>query len=409
MSGWGLLGRTLGHSFSPAIHRALWGCGDYQLLPMEEKEARAFLAARPFEGINVTIPYKRLALEMCDVVDARAARIGAVNTVVNRSGVLYGYNTDYDGMRACLARAGIGLAGQKVLVFGSGGTSRTACTLAADAGARCTVVVSRSGPDNYENLGRHADAGVLLNTTPLGMFPSPEGLPADPARFAALRGVMDAVYNPLATRFVQLARAAGVPACGGLAMLVEQGRAAAELFSGRPVAPGAADRCLAELARAESNLVLIGMPGCGKTTVGRLLAERLGRPFVDLDAEIVREAGRTIPELFAAEGEEGFRARESAAVRRFAAQHGLVLACGGGTPLREENRIALHGNGRLYYLSCEPGRLSGEGRPLSGSPEAIRRLYEQRRGLYGRTADRIIEADTSPEAEARAIEEDFNA
>lgn len=409
MSRYGLLGRTLGHSFSPQIHAQLWGCTDYALLPMEEPEARAFLAARAFSGVNVTIPYKRLALELCDEVDATAARIGAVNTVVNRQGVLKGYNTDYAGMQACLARAGIGLAGKKVLVLGSGGTSKTACAVARDAGARQVVVISRTGENNYDNLEKHRDAEILLNTTPVGMFPKLSALPVEPSRFPALCGVMDAVYNPLATVLVQKARELKVPAVGGLAMLVEQGRAAAQLFGEKSISSQAADACLAQLWRSQSNVVLIGMPGCGKTTVGRQLARQLGRPFVDLDAEIEQEAGCAIPELFARQGEEAFRQMETRQVQKWGAEHGLVLACGGGTPLREENRQALRANGRIYWLNCEVQRLSGVGRPLSATPEAILKLYDQRKEIYRALADVRLSADTSPEQEARTIEEDFNA
>ncbi len=407
MSTHGLLGRSLGHSFSPEIHAQLWGCTDYALLAMQPEEARRFLAGRQYDWLNVTIPYKQLALQLCDVVDERAAAIGAVNTVVNRGGVLTGYNTDYCGMQLAMESAGIPLAGKKVLVLGSGGTSHTACAVARGAGAASVTVISRRGPDNYENLARHADAQVLINTTPVGMFPNGDGQPVELSAFASLCGVMDAVYNPLETRLVQAARARGIPATGGLPMLVEQGRAAAEYFSGQPISRAAAAQCLARLRRGQSNVVLIGMPGCGKTTVGRLTARRLGRPFVDLDALIEQNAGRTIPQIFAQEGEQAFRALETAAVRQVGAQHGLVIACGGGTPLRAENRLALAGNGRIYYLEADCARLSGEGRPLSSSPAAIRRLYDERHALYERLAHCRIAADATPEAEADAIAAEF--
>lgn len=216
MSLHGLLGRTLGHSFSPSIHAMLWGCEDYRLLPMEPEEASAFLLKKEYDWLNVTIPYKTLALELCDVVHPHAAAIGAVNTVLNRDGVLYGYNTDFAGMRSALAMAGIALAGKKVLVLGSGGTSLTARAVAAAEAAAQVVVISRSGPDNYNNLEKHADAQVIINTTPVGMYPHGDEAPLSLEGFPALEGVLDAVYNPLATPLVQAARARGIPAAGGL-------------------------------------------------------------------------------------------------------------------------------------------------------------------------------------------------
>ncbi len=408
MSLHGLLGRTLGHSFSPPIHAILWGCEDYRLLPMEPEEARAFLLKKEYDWLNVTIPYKTLALELCDVVHPHAAAIGAVNTVLNRDGVLYGYNTDFAGMRSALAMAGIALAGKKVLVLGSGGTSLTARAVAAAEAAAQVVVISRSGPDNYSNLEKHADAQVIINTTPVGMYPHGDEAPLSLEGFPVLEGVLDAVYNPLATPLVQAARARGIPAAGGLAMLVEQGRAAAEHFSGVAIPQEKGLQCLRTLEKQQSNLILAGMPGCGKSTVGRLTAQRLGRRFVDLDKAIEEKAGRSIPEIFAAEGEEAFRALETAAAKEYGAQHGLVIACGGGTPVRPVNRTALAGNGRVYYLDADVDRLSGEGRPLSKSPEAIRALWQARHAIYEAFADVTI-PDTDPETETNRIVEDFNA
>lgn len=404
----GLVGKTLGHSFSPLLHGWMWGC-DYRLFPMDENAVRAFFQAREFDGVNVTIPYKRLALSLCDEVDARAARTGAVNTVVNRNGRLYGYNTDCDGMKFCLARAGIPLSGRKVLIFGSGGTSHTARAVSEDAGVREVVVVSRTGEDNYENLSRHEDAEVLLNTTPVGMFPDTEKSVVDPARFPHLCGVVDVVYNPLATLLVESARALGIPATGGLPMLAAQAKYAAELFTGRSLPDEVTERCLGRLERMERNLILVGMPGCGKTTVGSLLATRLGRPFIDLDAEIEKAAGESIPSIFAGSGEKVFRDWETETLRRFGKEHGAVVACGGGAVLRPENRFLMRQNGRIYYLRRDTGKLASDGRPLSHSPEAVRRLYEERHGLYEAISDARIDCNGAPEAAAAEIAKEYEA
>ncbi|HPE16956.1 MAG TPA: shikimate kinase [Oscillospiraceae bacterium] len=404
----GLVGKTLGHSFSPLLHKWMWGC-DYALWPMDEDAARAFFAARDFDGVNVTIPYKRLALSLCDEVDPRAVRIGAVNTVVNRNGRLFGCNTDYGGMKFCIARAGISLAGRKVLVFGSGGTSHTACAVAQDAGAREIVVVSRAGENNYENLSRHEDAEILLNTTPVGMYPDTERCVADPSRFPRLSGVVDVVYNPLTTLLVARARTLGIPATGGLPMLAAQAKYAAELFTGQSLPDELTEQCLSRLSRMQRNLILIGMPGCGKTTVGKMLAARLERPFVDLDAEIERSAGRRIPDIFAGAGENAFRDLETEALRRVGKEHGAVVACGGGAVLRPENRFLMRQNGKLYYLLRDTEKLASDGRPLSRSPEAVKRLFEARRGIYEAISDARIDCNGAPETAADEIAKEWEA
>lgn len=404
---YGLIGKTLGHSFSPQLHQWMWGC-DYRLLPMDEAEAEAFFTHRAFDAVNVTIPYKQLALRRCDVVDERAARIGAVNTVVNRNGVLYGYNTDYDGLTACIRRAGICLCGKKVLILGTGGTSHTAHAVAEDLKAGEIVTISRSGPDNYETLSRHADAGVLINTTPVGMSPNAGAAAVDVAAFPHLTGVVDVVYNPLTTYLVYEARRRGIPATCGLSMLVIQAQRAAEHFTGGPIPEQAAEAALRRIQAQQGNIVLMGMPGSGKSTVGAIVAQKTGRPFVDLDEEIVRQAGCSIPELFDREGEAGFRAWESRVLREVSAGHGLVIALGGGTPVAEGNRYFIRQNGTVYYLRRPIEVLSGEGRPLSKSPEAIRALYEARRDIYESMADHTVDCGAlSPEAAAEAIAKEW--
>ena len=386
---YGLLGEKLGHSFSPQIHRDLAGY-DYQLLPTPPEAVEALFARRAFQGLNVTIPYKRTVMPLCDEIDPRAAAIGAVNTVVNRNGRLTGYNTDIDGFLYMARRAGVDMAGKKVVILGSGGTSRTARAAAGELGAREIVTVSRRGEDNYQNLSRHADAQVLVNTTPVGMYPNWGQSPVSLESFPALEGVLDVVYNPLRTALLLQAEERGLPRSCGLPMLVAQAKRAAELFTGQNIDDSRAEAVLHGLREQFTSIVLIGMPGCGKTTVGRALAEKLGRTFVDLDEEIVRRAGTSIPEIFAREGEAGFRERESALVREFGERTGLVVSTGGGVVTRRENYIPLKQNGLLLHLRRDPAALPTDGRPLSQAT-APEELWRRRAPLYAAFADGEID------------------
>ena len=386
---YGLLGERLGHSFSPQIHRDLAGY-DYQLLPTPPEAVEDLFARRAFQGLNVTIPYKRTVMPLCDEIDPRAAAIGAVNTVVNRNGRLTGYNTDIDGFLYMARRAGVDMAGKKVVILGSGGTSRTARAAAGELGAREIVTVSRHGEDNYQNLSRHADAQVLVNTTPVGMYPNWGQSPVSLESFPALEGVLDVVYNPLRTALLLQAEERGLPCSCGLPMLVAQAKRAAELFTGQNIDDSRAEAVLHGLRGQLTSIVLIGMPGCGKTTVGRALAGKLGRTFVDLDEEIVRRAGMSIPEIFAREGEAGFRERESALVREFGERTGLVVSTGGGVVTRRENYIPLKQNGLLLHLRRDPAALPTDGRPLSQAT-APEELWRRRAPLYAAFADGEID------------------
>ena len=386
---YGLLGERLGHSFSPQIHRDLAGY-DYQLLPTPPEAVEDLFARRAFQGLNVTIPYKRTVMPLCDEIDPRAAAIGAVNTVVNRNGRLTGYNTDIDGFLYMARRAGVDMAGKKVVILGSGGTSRTARAAAGELGAREIVTVSRRGEDNYQNLSRHADAQVLVNTTPVGMYPNWGQSPVSLESFPALEGVLDVVYNPLRTALLLQAEERGLPCSCGLPMLVAQAKRAAELFTGQNIDDSRAEAVLHGLRGQLTSIVLIGMPGCGKTTVGRALAGKLGRTFVDLDEEIVRRAGTSIPEIFAREGEAGFRERESALVREFGERTGLVVSTGGGVVTRRENYIPLKQNGLLLHLRRDPAALPTDGRPLSQAT-APEELWRRRAPLYAAFADGEID------------------
>ncbi len=403
---YGLLGRRLGHSWSVPIHKAL-GCEGYRLIELEPEDLGDFLSREEIGGLNVTIPYKRDVMQYCDEIDPAAEIIGSVNTLVRRDGRLTGYNTDIDGFLYTLRRAGISLKGKKVLILGSGGASLTARAAAKTEGARQVVVVSRAGEDNYENLpDRHGDAEVLINTTPVGMWPKLEGSPVDLRLLPKLTDVADVIYNPGRTNLLLQAEELGLRRAGGLPMLVQQAKRAEELFFDRAIPDAETEKIAAQLRREMTNIVLVGMPGSGKTTVGQELARLSGKPFVDLDGEIVKKAGRPIPEIFAQEGEGAFRKIENEVLAEVCAKSGQVIATGGGAVLWSENRSAMRRTGRVYRLRRRLEDLPTEGRPLSqaGRLEEMERV---RGPLYAAAADRDIWNDKSPEETAGRIWRDF--
>ena len=402
-----LLGEELGHSFSPQIHRALVGC-DYQLLPTPPEAVADLFRRRDFRGLNVTIPYKQTVMPLCDEIDPRAAAIGAVNTVVNRGGRLTGYNTDIDGLIYLARRTGVDMAGKKVVILGSGGTGRTARAAAGELGAAEIVTVSRGGEDNYETLSRHADAQVLLNTTPVGMYPNCGVSPVSLDAFPHLEGVLDVVYNPLRTALLLEARERGLPCSCGLPMLVAQAWRAEELFTGSAIPAETVEAVLAGLTAQLQNVVLIGMPGCGKSTVGRALARRQGKAFLDLDRLIEERAGKSIPAIFAQEGEEAFRTLESWAVREAGARTGCVISTGGGVVTRAENCAPLRQNGVIIHLTRPLDRLPTAGRPVSQSTD-LQTLWERRRGLYAAFADRTVDNGGPLEETLDTIEKELSA
>lgn len=402
---YGLLGRRLGHSWSVPIHHAM-GCEDYRLIELEPEELGAFLRREDIGGLNVTIPYKRDVMPFCDVIDPAAQAIGSVNTLVRRDGKLYGYNTDIHGFLYMIRRAGISFAGKKALVLGSGGASLTARTAARREGAREVVTISRNGPDNYENLDRHADAEVLINTTPVGMWPKMDGQPVDLTRLPRLEAAADVIYNPSRTGLLLQAEALGVRRAGGLPMLVAQATQAEELFFEKAIPDSETDRILSKLWQDRTNIVLVGMPGCGKTTVGRETARLSSKPFLDLDEEIVRRAGRPIPEIFAREGEQAFRELERQALADACAGNGQVIATGGGAVLRPENRAALRRTGRVYFLRRDLDALPTDGRPLS-QKGSLAEMYRRRLPLYNGAADVVIDNSVSADRTAELIWKDF--
>ena len=403
---YGLLGEALGHSFSPWIHQALADY-DYRLYPTPPTDVAELFRRREFRGLNVTIPYKQTVIPLCDEVDPQAAAIGAVNTVVNRDGRLTGYNTDIDGLIYLARRAGVDMAGKKVAVLGSGGTSRTAQAAARKLGAAQIVVISRNGEDNYGNLSRHADTQVVVNTTPVGMYPKCGVTPVSLEAFPQLEGVLDVVYNPLRTALVMEAEARSIPCSCGLPMLVAQARRAAELFTGETIPDHRLEEVISGLTAQVRNVVLIGMPGCGKSAVGRALARRLGKEFLDLDRLIEAEAGKPIPEIFAEEGEDAFRALESAAARKAGARTGCILSTGGGVVTRPENYAPLHQNGVIVHLTRSLEKLPTAGRPVSQSTD-LRELWRRREPLYQSFADLMADNNGSIEDTVRTVLKEVN-
>ena len=398
---YGLIGEKLGHSFSREIHEKL-GRYAYELREIRKEKLDAFMRARDFCGINVTIPYKTAVIPYLDELSDLAKAVGAVNTVVNRGGKLYGDNTDVWGLISLIRRLTPDLSGKTVLILGTGGTSRAALAAAKQLRAAKAVRVSRTGRDGaltYEEAYRDlSDADFLVNTTPVGMFPHAGESPIDLSRFPRLSGVVDAIYNPLLTRLLLDARAAGIPADNGLYMLTSQAMRSAELFTGEPIDERVTKKIYTELLFEKRNIVLIGMPGSGKSTVGRLLAKQLGRPFRDTDEEIVARAGKPIPEIFRDEGEGAFRDLESAVVADLSQYGGAVIATGGGAILRQENLDALRQNGALVLLDRPyEDLIPTSDRPLANESEKLRALYAVRDPLYRAAADLTVPVRGTPE------------
>lgn len=387
---YGLLGERLGHSFSPEIHRQLGGY-DYRLFEKRPEQLDSFLHSHEFDGLNVTIPYKKAVIPYCQELTDQARRIGSVNTILRRpDGTLLGHNTDYEGFRYMLEKAGARIKGRKALVLGSGGASLTVRAALADLGVGEMVTISRSGPDNYENLERHKDAQIIVNATPVGMYPNNEGCPVDLEQFPQCEEVFDLIYNPARTRLLLAAQQRGLVWANGLGMLVAQARGSAEMFLNAKIPDERVDEVVRAMEGKAKNLILIGMPGCGKSTVGQALARRLGRPLVDLDEEIVREAGTSIPEIFACQGEEVFRNIEHRLLLKAAQQSGAVIATGGGIVTRKENMDPMRQNSVVIFLRRELDLLPREGRPLS-QRDGLEKLYRQRLPLYKKVADIAVD------------------
>lgn len=387
----GLLGRKLGYSYSPQIHRQLADY-DYVLYEKEPDELEDFLCHGDFTGLNVTIPYKKAVIPYCDALSERAKKLGAVNTLVRRpDGTLIGHNTDYFGFESMVKRSGLKLAGKKVLVLGSGGASATTVAVLEELGTQ-VIVISRNGENNYDNIHLHYDAAAIVNATPVGMYPDTDLAPVDLEPFTALEGVLDLVYNPANTALLQQAQLLGLAAENGLYMLVAQAKESAEWFLGSPISDDLIPTIHKALRMQMENIVLIGMPGSGKSTIGLQLAQKLGKQFIDADQKIEETAGKTIPEIFAESGEDGFRKIESAVLSQLGKQSGLVIATGGGCITRSENYAYLHQNGTIIWLQRNIESLPTEGRPLSQAGK-LSEMYEIRKPLYEAFSDITVDND----------------
>lgn len=408
---YGCIGEHLKHSFSKEIHNAI---GDYpfDLKEIPADEIDAFMIARTFDAITVTIPYKQAVIPHLHHISDAAKEIGAVNTVVNKDGKLYGYNTDFSGMVALIKRAGISLADKKVLILGTGGTCRTAKAVAMHLGAASVYTVGRqvgAGDLTYDQAATHTDTDVLINTTPCGMFGNAAGMAIDPAVFPNLSGVVDVVYNPLRTPLVLAAKKRGIPAVAGLYMLVKQAVLAAECFFDTTYSAAVTEKVYRKIKAEKENIVLTGMPSSGKSTVGKLLAEKLSRPFFDTDSEIEKTIGATPAAIIAEKGEAAFRDIEAAVIRELSAKNGAVIATGGGAVLREENIDNLRSNGKLFFLNRALDLLTPTSdRPLSSDYATLQKRFAERYDVYCSTADVVIDGNGTPDAVAAAVERSFS-
>lgn len=397
----GLLGRKLGHSYSPAIH-ALLGDYEYSLYEKEPDELASFLRDGDWDGINVTIPYKQTVIDHLDELTPIAKQLGAVNTIQRRDGKLIGTNTDYFGFHSMITKSGLSPAGKKCLVLGSGGASKVAQMVLREYGAN-TIVISRTGENNYSNLAQHRDAAILVNATPVGMYPNTGISPIDLDQFPNLEGVLDLIYNPSRTKLLLDAEKRGIVAMNGLWMLVAQAKCAAEWFTGTPISREITAQIHSNIKTSHENIILIGMPGCGKSTVGRMLAEMTGRRFVDTDAFIEEMAQKSIPRIFTEDGEAVFRDWETKALESIGKQSRLVIATGGGCVTQQRNYPLLHQNGTIYWLQRDVDKLPTDGRPLSVD---LKELYHVRKSMYEAFADHVIDNNGDVHSAALKIRRD---
>ncbi len=410
---YGLIAEKVGHSFSAEIHKKLFGY-EYELKAIAKEDVDAFMKSREFTAINVTIPYKETVIPYLDYVDQKAAEIGAVNTIVNRDGKLYGYNTDYEGLYALIVREGIEIKDKKVLILGSGGTSKTAYHVVKSFGCSEVFRVSRSEKDNcitYETaIEKHFDAEIVINTTPVGMFPNIARSAISLNAFSNLEAVIDVVYNPLRSKLVADALEKGIKAIGGLYMLVAQAAYAAEKFVGKTVSDKRIEEVYQEILNSKQNIVLVGMPGCGKTTIGRAIAKEIGFEFIDTDQEIFKTFGKTPSQIITESGEKGFRDIESSVIFNICEKQSKVIATGGGAVLRKENVDFLKYNGKIYFLDRDIEKIQPtDDRPLSKDRESLIKRFNERYSIYLSSCDERVQCDEEVQTNVNAILKDIRS
>lgn len=386
---YGLVGAQLGHSYSPFIH-SLLGSVPYGLVSLSPDQLGPFLKAGDFEGLNVTIPYKKAVIPYLDHIAPEAEAVGAVNTIVRRQDGLWGYNTDYSGFLYAAGRAGITFAGKKALVLGTGGASAAVQKASAGAGAAEVLVVSRTGELNYSNVYDETDVEIVVNATPVGMYPDNGGRLIDLSRFPRCSGVIDLIYNPLMTPLLSDARKRGIPFSNGLSMLVAQAKYASDLFRGIQRPDSIIEDILEKTEEKVSNIVLVGMPGCGKSTMGKKMAAELGKKFVDTDILVEQKAGKSIPDIFREDGEAAFRTLEAEVIAAVCKEGGQVVATGGGSVLSLENVDNMRQNGKVVFIKRDLDKLAVEGRPLSQGAD-LKEMYDKRLPFYMAAADTIVE------------------
>ena len=390
----GLLGRKLGHSYSPQIHQH-FGDYSYRLFEKEPEDIADFILNGDFNGINVTIPYKKDVLPFCSELSDTAKKLGAVNTIVRKKdGRIVGHNTDYFGFMSMVKKSGLHVAGKKVLILGSGGASATAQAVLKELHANF-VVISRMGENNYQNLDLHSDASLIINCTPVGMYPNPGVSPIDISLFPMLEGVLDMIYNPARTKLLMDAEQRNLISMNGLWMLVAQAKDSAEWFMEKKLDDSIIEAVYQFLISQMHNIILVGMPGCGKSTVGKLLSKKLNKQFVDADEEICTFSNRTIPEIFQNDGEATFRSIETEVLCKLGMKSGIVLATGGGCVTKDRNYPLLHQNGTIVWIQRDLSKLDKKGRPLS-SVTTAEEMFAHRRPMYERFADLTVENNGEP-------------
>ncbi len=404
---YGLIGKTLKHSYSKIIHE-MFGEYSYDLVSLKEDEIGEFSKNPEYAGFNVTIPYKKTIIPYCAEISDEAQKIGSVNTVIRKSdGLLYGFNTDYAGFTALSKRPGISFEGKKVAILGSGGTYNTAFCVVKDSGAKEIISVSRSGEYNYNNIQKWCDCEIIINTTPVGMYPDNGNSVISLDSFPKCEGVIDVIYNPLDTRLVFEAKQRGIKATGGLYMLVYQAKEAFEIFTGKKIPDDLTEKVYNSLLSDMTNIVLIGMPGCGKSTLGKELSVRMGREFIDIDEMIIEKRNMPIPEIFEKYGEDNFRDTESECALIAGTGTGKIISCGGGIIKRPENLYSLSQNGKIYYIKRNIKDLATEGRPLSTSIDRLYEMEAERTPIYESFADFTVFNDSTIEKLADTVLNSF--